>query len=122
MQHLRVGVQGWIDESDRALADGDALLVDPVEDGSEHGCGRARAADQGGLPVHDDHHVITDSSEVGIAASAAVVDAAVGDASGGVVGAGGAVGLVRRVGGGEIVVDCRGLVTWLCVDVAEAAS
>ena len=79
MQHLRVRVQRGVDESDRALPDRNALLVDPVQDRGKYGGGRTGPADQLRLAIDDDDDVVSDGREVRVAASAFVVDTAGSD-------------------------------------------
>ena len=122
MQHLWISIESRVDEANRRLANRNTLLIDSVENRSEDGGRGARAADQGGLAVKNDDHVIAHGGEVGVAAPAFVVDAAGSDGRGRVVGARGRVGFVWGVGVGEVGVQCRVLVGGTRVDVAESAA
>lgn len=119
MQHARVSVKRRVDESNRALASRQPLLIDARQDRAPDGRGSRRASDESRRSSIEDKHVVPDGADVRISASVAVVDAPA-RAETVVVGAG--VRRVRRVRGGEVGRDGRGLVGWDGVDVREAAA
>lgn len=67
VHHLRVGVQGRVDKTDRALADFHTLAVDQTEKRSDSGSSAACAEDLAEHAIDDDAEPSTVGADVGIA-------------------------------------------------------
>ena len=112
--------QSRVHEAHGRLSDRNPLLVDTVDDGRKDGRRCRGTANEGRLPVEDDSHVVANGREIRISTAAAVVDAAVGDSSAGVVGARRAVALVGSGHvAGQVGADNLRLVARHGIDVGE---
>lgn len=73
MQHTRILIQSWIDESDRRFPGFEPLIVDASENRREGGGGGAGASDESREAFVEDYDVVADGGDVGIASSCFVV-------------------------------------------------
>ena len=101
IQHGGVLIQGWVDEADNALASGQTLLVDAVDDRSDDGGTGTGARRRLEVTFDEDVDVVTNGRDIGVCSAPAVVDTAV--CTKGVVADAFVVGIWRRRVGEESV-------------------